>query len=68
MTLDEWLKRSGTSVPELAEKLNVSRQTIYGWLNREFFPSYEHLIALHELSGKAVAIESFKPPLEVVNG
>lgn len=66
MTLSEWLKATGTSPAEVADVLGVSRQTVYAWLNREYYPSYEHLIALKELSQNKVALESFK--VETCNG
>lgn len=46
----QWIKRNHLSARELAQKLNVSRQTVYCWIHGKHAPTIGHLIAMGKLS------------------
>lgn len=64
MQIEEWLEKHKTSVSELAERLEVTRQTVYGWINLEFLPSAYKLMRLYEITGGEVSLEDFRLKLE----
>ena len=68
MTLVEWLRIKGWSPADLADQIGVSRQAVYGWLNGEFYPAYENLLSLSEITEGQVALDSFRPDTEAANG
>lgn len=69
-TLQFYRKRQGLSQVELAEALDVSRQTISKWETGAALPSAENLLALSKLYGVPVddllnSIEAEAPPPEL---
>lgn len=73
-TLQFYRKHQGLSQVELAEALDVSRQTISKWETGTALPSAENLLALSKLYGVTVdallngtAIERTQEPLELVS-
>lgn len=70
-TLQFYRKRQGLSQTELAEALDVSRQTVSKWETGAALPSAENLLALSKLYGVTAdallnGVEAEAPPLEPV--
>ena len=68
MWIDDWMRENGKTVVDLAEQCEVSRQTVYGWLNVDFLPSAAKLMRLHEVTGGEVSLDDFRAKWEEKNG
>lgn len=64
MQIEDWLQKHKMSVVDLAERLEVTRQTVYGWINLEFLPSAQKLMDLYEITEGEVSLEDFRQKLE----
>jgi transcriptional regulator with XRE-family HTH domain len=56
MELRQYLKDKKLSVVELANRIGVSRQAVYGWLTGQYRPTYRHALLLHRISGGTLSI------------
>ena len=64
MQIEEWLEREKKSVNYLAGRLDVTRQTVYGWMNGDFLPSAQKLMKLYEITSGDVSLEDFRAKLQ----
>ncbi len=47
-------KKRGVSVEDIADHMNVSRQTVYAWFSSKKVPTIDHLIELSDLLDTSV--------------
>ena len=64
MQIEQWLEKHKMSVSDLADRLEVTRQTVYGWMKLEFLPSAQKLMDLYEITDGEVSLEDFRQKLE----
>jgi len=57
MTLKDWLKISGTPASELAHHLQVSRASVYLWIDRKVNPDICNAIKIIALSKGLIALD-----------
>jgi len=55
MTLKQWMHEYRWTAEQIADKLGVSRQAVYGWLAGDFRPSAANLAKLDILTKGAVS-------------
>ena len=56
MTLQDWLKISGTKAAALAAHLQVSRASVYLWIDRKVNPDIDSAIKIIALSEGQIAL------------
>lgn len=60
MTLRTWIAETGTTIRDVADRLNVTIQSVYGWMSGTQNPSFVKLVEIERLTDGAVTAATLR--------